>query len=65
MSPGSSLVFNRTVCSHFRCENDEPLSPAYKVSKEKVERLGIKYIPLKESLHETIEWMKEKNLISF
>lgn len=48
-----------------KCENDEPLSPAYKVAKEKVESLGIKYIPLKESLHETIEWMKEKNLISF
>ncbi|XP_038901183.1 phenylacetaldehyde reductase-like [Benincasa hispida] len=38
---------------------------AYQVSTEKAKSLGIEFIPLEESLKETVESLKEKNFISF
>ncbi|XP_021771389.1 tetraketide alpha-pyrone reductase 1-like [Chenopodium quinoa] len=44
--------------------NDKPFNPAYKVSKEKVESLGINYIPLEVGLKEAVESLIEKKFIS-
>ncbi|CAO2837312.1 unnamed protein product [Amaranthus hypochondriacus] len=44
--------------------DDKPFDPIFKVSKEKTEGLGIKYIPLKVSLKETVECLIEKKFIS-
>lgn len=48
-----------------KCAEDQPLMPTYQMSKEKAKSLGIDYIPLKESLKETVESLKEKGLLSF
>ncbi|WOH15200.1 hypothetical protein DCAR_0934737 [Daucus carota subsp. sativus] len=42
------------------CANDKPFVPTYQVSKKKIESLGISYIPLKESLGETVESLRER-----
>ncbi|XP_031495231.1 phenylacetaldehyde reductase-like [Nymphaea colorata] len=47
-----------------KCADDQPLSPTYQVSKEKVEKLGINYIPLQVSLKETVESLKEKKFVN-
>lgn len=44
--------------------DDKPFDPAYKVSKKKVESLGINYILLKTSLKETVDCLIEKKFIS-
>ncbi|XP_010673663.1 cinnamoyl-CoA reductase CAD2 isoform X2 [Beta vulgaris subsp. vulgaris] len=44
--------------------DDKPFDPTYKVSKEKVESLGITYIPLKVSLKETVDCLIAKKFIS-
>ncbi|KAF3776096.1 Cinnamoyl-CoA reductase 1 [Nymphaea thermarum] len=46
-----------------KCADAQPLSPTYQVSKEKVEKLGINYIPLQVSLKETVESLKEKKFL--
>ncbi|KAK0574159.1 hypothetical protein LWI29_019027 [Acer saccharum] len=38
--------------------------PTYRVSKERARCLGITYIPLEVSLKDTVESLKEKNLIN-
>ncbi|KMT14523.1 hypothetical protein BVRB_4g072940 isoform A [Beta vulgaris subsp. vulgaris] len=43
-----------------KCEDNLPLTPSYKISKEKAKTLGIDYIPSKVALKETVECLKEK-----
>lgn len=45
---------------HCRCANEKPSMPTYQVSKEKIKSLGIDYIPIEDSLKETVESLKEK-----
>uniref|UniRef100_A0A803KM84 NAD-dependent epimerase/dehydratase domain-containing protein n=1 Tax=Chenopodium quinoa TaxID=63459 RepID=A0A803KM84_CHEQI len=47
-----------------KCKKGSPLKPVYQVAKEKTQSLGIDYIPLKTSLKETVESLKEKGFIS-
>ncbi|KAL8129349.1 hypothetical protein V2J09_018504 [Rumex salicifolius] len=44
-----------------KCADDNTLVPNYQVSKEKTESLGVRYIPLKDGLKDTVESLKEKN----
>ncbi|KAF5767793.1 putative cinnamyl-alcohol dehydrogenase [Helianthus annuus] len=46
-----------------KCADGKPFVPIYHVSKEKVKSLGIDYIPLEQSIKETVESLKEKNFI--
>nr|XP_043631757.1 phenylacetaldehyde reductase-like [Erigeron canadensis] len=46
-----------------KCADDKPFVPIYQVSKEKAKSLGIDYIPLEQSLKETVDSLKEKNFI--
>ncbi|GAB4856025.1 hypothetical protein Ancab_024664 [Ancistrocladus abbreviatus] len=48
-----------------QCADDNPFVPTCLISKEKAKGLGIEYIPLKVSLKDTVESLKEKKLISF
>lgn len=48
-----------------RCVDENPYVPTYQVSKEKTRGLGIDYIPLKVSLKETVESLKEKGFVHF
>ncbi|KAH7837869.1 hypothetical protein Vadar_019129 [Vaccinium darrowii] len=47
-----------------KCADDNPYSPTYQVSKERAKSLGIEFIPLEESIKETVESLKEKKLFS-
>ncbi|KFK26208.1 hypothetical protein AALP_AA8G216500 [Arabis alpina] len=47
------------------CVDENPYVPIYQVSKEKTQSLGIDYIPLKDSIKETVESLKEKGFIHF
>lgn len=47
-----------------RCADDHPFMPTYQISKEKAKSLGIEFIPLEESLKETVESLKEKKFLS-
>ncbi|KAH9602285.1 hypothetical protein KSS87_015446 [Heliosperma pusillum] len=47
-----------------KCADDNPLEPTYQVSKKKSQGLGIEYTPIKVSLQETVENLKEKGFIS-
>jgi len=49
----------------FRCADDKPFVPTYQVSKEKTKSLGIDYIPLEQSLKETVDSLKEKGFVKF
>ncbi|KAL9259036.1 Retrovirus-related Pol polyprotein from transposon RE1-like protein [Drosera capensis] len=44
---------------------DKPFTPTFHVSKEKTKSLGIEFIPLKVSLKETVDSLKEKNFAKF
>uniref|UniRef100_A0A803KP25 NAD-dependent epimerase/dehydratase domain-containing protein n=1 Tax=Chenopodium quinoa TaxID=63459 RepID=A0A803KP25_CHEQI len=46
-----------------KCVDDEPLAKTFRVSKAKAESLGIQYIPLKDSVKDTVEKLREKKLI--
>ena len=61
------LDFDRdsSYISNCRCADDKPQVPTYQVSVEKAKGLGIEFIPLAESLKETVESLKEKKFISF
>ncbi|XP_050872582.1 phenylacetaldehyde reductase isoform X2 [Lathyrus oleraceus] len=48
-----------------KCEDDEPYKPRYQISKEKAKSLGIKFIPLKVTLKETVESFREKKIVDF
>ncbi|XP_019097333.1 PREDICTED: cinnamoyl-CoA reductase 1-like isoform X2 [Camelina sativa] len=48
-----------------RCVDENPYMPTYQVSKEKIKSLGIDYIPLKVSIKETVESLKEKGFVNF
>ncbi|XP_022153022.1 cinnamoyl-CoA reductase 1-like [Momordica charantia] len=48
-----------------KCADDKPFIPTYQVSMEKAKSLGIEFIPLEESLKETVESLKEKKFVSF
>ncbi|KAK3035177.1 hypothetical protein RJ639_034565 [Escallonia herrerae] len=43
-----------------KCADDQPFRPIYQISKEKAKTLGIDFIPLEESIKETVESLKEK-----
>ncbi|KAJ9698031.1 hypothetical protein PVL29_007238 [Vitis rotundifolia] len=47
-----------------KCADDHPFMPTYQISKEKAKSLGIEFIPLEESLKETVESLKEKKFFS-
>nr|QCU55202.1 cinnamyl alcohol dehydrogenase [Camellia fraterna] len=47
-----------------KCADDKPFTPTYQVSKERTKSLGIEYIPLKQSIKETVESLKEKKLFT-
>ncbi|KAK4492373.1 hypothetical protein RD792_003178 [Penstemon davidsonii] len=47
-----------------KCADDKPLAPKYQFSREKAEKLGVEFIPLKESIKEAVESLKEKNFFS-
>ncbi|XP_023745936.1 phenylacetaldehyde reductase [Lactuca sativa] len=46
-----------------KCADDKPLATTFQVSKEKAKSLGIEYIPLEQSIKETVESLKEKNFL--
>nr|XP_043613916.1 phenylacetaldehyde reductase-like [Erigeron canadensis] len=46
-----------------KCADDKPFAPTFQVSKEKSKSLGIDYIPLEQSIKETVESLKEKNFL--
>ncbi|KAM0008931.1 putative cinnamyl-alcohol dehydrogenase [Helianthus debilis subsp. tardiflorus] len=46
-----------------KCADDKSFAPTFQVSKEKVKSLGIEYIPLEQSLKETVESLREKNFV--
>ena len=48
-----------------RCEDDKPCAPTYRVSQEKAKSLGIHFTPLEVTLKDTVDSLKENNLISF
>ncbi|KAK3006412.1 hypothetical protein RJ639_015793, partial [Escallonia herrerae] len=41
-------------------DDDQPFRPTYQISQEKAKTLGIDFIPLEESIKETVESLKEK-----
>ncbi|KAK2993822.1 hypothetical protein RJ640_027700 [Escallonia rubra] len=43
-----------------KCADDQPFRPKYQISKEKAKTLGIDFIPLEESIKESVESLKEK-----
>ncbi|KAG5517536.1 hypothetical protein RHGRI_038064 [Rhododendron griersonianum] len=47
-----------------KCADDNPYTPTYQVSKERAKSLGIEFIPIEESIKETVESLKEKKLFS-
>ncbi|XP_015881600.2 phenylacetaldehyde reductase [Ziziphus jujuba] len=47
-----------------KCEDDKPLTPTCKVSKEKAKSLGVNFIPLEVSLKDTVESLKEKGFVN-
>lgn len=47
-----------------KCADDNPFAPTFTVSKEKVEKLGLKYTPIEEALKDTVESLKEKKLLN-
>ncbi|KAJ3669244.1 hypothetical protein LUZ60_011194 [Juncus effusus] len=48
-----------------KCADDKPFVPIYQVSKEKAKSLGVEFIPLKTSIKETTESLKEKGFVTF
>lgn len=46
-----------------KCADDKGFVPIYQVSKEKAKTLGIDFIPIEQSIKETVESLKEKNFI--
>ncbi|XP_057850060.1 phenylacetaldehyde reductase isoform X2 [Cryptomeria japonica] len=46
-----------------RCVDDKPFVPTYKVSKEKVEKLGLEFTSIEEVIKQTIESLKEKKML--
>jgi nucleoside-diphosphate-sugar epimerase len=48
-----------------KCADDKPYVRIYKVSKEKSKGLGINFIPLEESIKETVESLKQKGFVNF
>ncbi|XP_075657360.1 phenylacetaldehyde reductase-like isoform X2 [Castanea sativa] len=47
-----------------KCEDDKPLLPAYKISQDKAESLGISFVPLEVSLRDTMESFKEYGFLT-
>ena len=44
--------------------DDLPMQPAYKLYGDKARSLGIEYIPMKEALKDTVDFLIQKKLIS-
>jgi len=47
-----------------KCADDNPFAPTYTVSKERIEKLGLKYTPIEKALRDTVESLKEKKLLN-
>jgi len=47
-----------------KCADDNPFPPTFTVSKERVEKLGLKYTPIEEALRDTVESLKEKKFLN-
>nr|DAD29668.1 TPA_asm: hypothetical protein HUJ06_031136 [Nelumbo nucifera]DAD29678.1 TPA_asm: hypothetical protein HUJ06_031146 [Nelumbo nucifera] len=56
----AKLVPISTYPYHLGYADDKPYVPTYQVTKERAKSLGIDFIPLKESIAETVESLKEK-----
>ncbi|CAJ1934030.1 unnamed protein product [Sphenostylis stenocarpa] len=48
-----------------KCEGDAPYVSTYQISKEKAKSLGIEFTPLELSVRETVEHLREKNIVNF
>ncbi|KAJ4766547.1 Cinnamoyl-CoA reductase 1 [Rhynchospora pubera] len=48
-----------------KCVDDNPFPPYYQVSKEKAKALGVEFRPLKTSIKDTIESLREKGFVTF
>ncbi|KAI3796456.1 hypothetical protein L1987_39127 [Smallanthus sonchifolius] len=48
-----------------RCKDGKCVEPPYNVSRAKAESLGVNFTPLEVSIKDTVESLKEKNLLSF
>ncbi|KAL3817860.1 hypothetical protein ACJIZ3_003765 [Penstemon smallii] len=46
-----------------KSSDDKPFAPTYHVSQERAKSLGVKFTPLKESIRETVESLKENNFL--
>ncbi|KAL3645144.1 hypothetical protein CASFOL_010324 [Castilleja foliolosa] len=44
-----------------KCADDKPFMPTYQVSKERAERLGVEFTPLKDSIKESVESLEGKS----
>ncbi|OWM78397.1 cinnamoyl-CoA reductase 1-like isoform X2 [Punica granatum] len=47
-----------------QCSDDKPFEQPYRISKERAEGLGVRYIPLDVSYKDTIQSLKEKGFLS-
>ncbi|KAK4492385.1 hypothetical protein RD792_003190 [Penstemon davidsonii] len=45
-----------------KCADDKPYAPTYNVSNERAKSIGVEFTSLKQSIKETVESLKEKNL---
>ncbi|XP_074264566.1 phenylacetaldehyde reductase-like isoform X1 [Silene latifolia] len=48
-----------------KCADDSPLQSTYQVSKGKSKKLGVEYTPIKVSIQDTVENLKQKGLVRF
>ncbi|CAI9106304.1 OLC1v1005436C5 [Oldenlandia corymbosa var. corymbosa] len=46
-----------------KCADDKPFPPKYQVSQEKAKSIGIEFTPFEQSIKDTIESLKEKDLL--
>ncbi|KAL0006887.1 hypothetical protein SO802_008389 [Lithocarpus litseifolius] len=47
-----------------KSEDDKPLQPLYKISQDKAKSLGISFIPMEESVRDTVESFKENGILT-
>ncbi|KAK4411086.1 Cinnamoyl-CoA reductase 1 [Sesamum angolense] len=62
---GLTIVPPFPTSSYCRRTENLPARPPYQVSIERAKSLGINFTPLEVSLKDTVECLKEKNLLSF
>ncbi|KAM4072871.1 hypothetical protein ACB094_11G172400 [Castanea mollissima] len=47
-----------------KSEDDKPLQPLYKISQDKAKSLGLSFIPIEESVRDTVESFKENGILT-